>query len=837
MPEINDEIKKELIKYLKNDSANIDILLRYAFYLLINRKDELSFNFSYLIILLYTQIEKDFAPLKEISIIIGNSPVLNILNEFEKKKVEFINPSIIDNQELVEGKPVRYLFDLLNNLYVNTNKYNNKILTSGQKILYRMINEEADYSVIAPTSYGKTDLMIESAINANADSIIIVPLVALLGQVKLDIYNYAKENNKNVKVITHHEVSRSINYKNIYVLTQERCYQILKKGLFSSLSNLFIDESHKLLIGDTRSYKLSEVIFLLKKQYGISIKYYSPVLSDANSIQIKGVHSEQIKVVENIRDIKNYIYYLYNNQSQYVFFPKTKTLTKSYIVSDGYTDFYDYIIKNSKSKNIIFLNSPKDIEVKALELMEYVDNISDEIIDVNEIIKFAGKDYYIVDTLKKGIIYIHGQMPEIIRYFLLNYYRKNKSIKYLVTNSTILEGVNTPSDNLFIYNYAIGTRTMKPIDFINLRGRINRIGDIVKNKDVSKLLCEVHFYAEGSRKNKIKNEIINPCYDKTFNEDNIENRFLENFNNHEIEDKTKFIESLKKIKLIDNECDVEKIFNEKININFKSPFSKKCLMNDIALNNEQVDNIQKRIENYYEKNINTTEMLLECIDTVYNLEKSEDYEVARLSHDKAKKFYSMLLMWLVEGKSIQEKASLMTSFFKGYNKVNKDKGYMYVGKSRGKIGAEFIKGKMIIPKDGKSTIKKDKKGYFRRLSKIWIKIPVVKKELYNICIIKIKIEEDFISYFLFPMIESLHEENKNIISNELYNLIKYKTNDNFEIDLIKEGMSPYLAKALNNDICKEFIDIQDGLKIDSKIIRVFEDNEILASELLMNIYN
>ena len=60
-------------------------------------------------------------------------------------------------------------------------------------------------------------------------------------------------------------------------------------------------------------------------------------------------------------------------------------------------------------------------------------------------------------------------MPEIVKQYLIEIYRKEKNIKFLVTNSSILEGVNTPSDNLFIVDYMIGNKTIKPIEFINLR--------------------------------------------------------------------------------------------------------------------------------------------------------------------------------------------------------------------------------------------------------------------------------------------------------------------------------------------------------------------------------
>ena len=98
-----------------------------------------------------------------------------------------------------------------------------------------MINEKDDYSMVAPTSYGKTDLMIESAFKCDGDVIIIVPLVPLLNQVKYDIQEYLKEISKRAKVITHHEINPSLRYKNIYVLTQERCYELIKNKKINNI--------------------------------------------------------------------------------------------------------------------------------------------------------------------------------------------------------------------------------------------------------------------------------------------------------------------------------------------------------------------------------------------------------------------------------------------------------------------------------------------------------------------------------------------------------------------------------------------------------------------------
>jgi 16S rRNA (adenine1518-N6/adenine1519-N6)-dimethyltransferase len=60
--------------------------------------------------------------------------------------------------------------------------------------------------------------MLESSLKSKGDCIIIVPLTALLTQVKQDLSILAKKEKINVKLITHHEIKRSNNYKNIYIV-------------------------------------------------------------------------------------------------------------------------------------------------------------------------------------------------------------------------------------------------------------------------------------------------------------------------------------------------------------------------------------------------------------------------------------------------------------------------------------------------------------------------------------------------------------------------------------------------------------------------------------------
>ena len=789
--EIPDIVKEQYISLIKREKCDYDLLLRYCFYVITYEKDENLLSFVYEIIIEYTLATKDYDPINEISIILGFAPILDIL-----KKKGYKNNNIFEN--------------IMTEFYLNDNKYKDKILSSGQKIIYRLINSNEDYSIVAPTSYGKTDLMMDSALKSDGDVIIIVPLVALLNQVKNDMIMVAKKSNINVKVITHHDIKASEKVKNIYVLTQERCYQLIKNNKCKNIKQLYIDESHNLLNNTNRSLKLSEVIYLLKKENNLIVRYYSPVINNPESIIIKGLYKEKIKTTSKIRDLKVYRYYIYNNGFQKLYIPGTNVMTEKYNFK-RYNNEIEYIIKNSKNKNIIFLNSPKEIEEFSLKLANNIKECNDK--GIKELSEFIGEKYYILDILKKGVIYIHSQMPEVIRQYLIELYRKEKNIKYIVTNSSVLEGINTPSDNLFIINYMIGSRIMKPIEFINLKGRINRISEIINRKNLSQLICNVHFLADTDyKRKKIIKEIINPCYIGMHDE--IENPYLEKFVGN-IKESDTFIESLKRINLIDDKIDVTNTFNVKLPKE-ENKIKKICLTNDVSITKEQEHLIENKLIQYYNKNINNTYDLIKCISDVFNLKADNDAAINRLSNEKAEKFYGMLYEWLINSETIKEKANKIY----GYYKNTKDE-LIYIGNGK------------LIEKNW-SSILKNKDGQPIRLKKVWIKNNKTDKELYNLAIVKIKIEEDFISFNLTPYVDVLYQIDKNIIAQELYNLIKYKTDNEFEVNLMQEGMSVYLAKLLNKEKYKKYINFnEEGLYIDKRIMDIFDENEILKYELTL----
>lgn len=798
------EIKKEYIKMLTKNNPNYDALLTYAFYVIINSSKEIDIEFAYSIILNYSLITSDYEPLYEFSMIMGFAPIIpEISNAIRKKTI---------SEEILE------------NLYMVDNKYNGKILTSGQIKLFNLIGIDKNYSAIAPTSYGKTEIIINSSLDSDGDVVIIVPLIALLNQVRRDILNESKARGIKVKVITHHEMKASSTKKNIYVLTQERCLELIKKDNNFNPAQLFVDESHNLLKNNSRSYKLSEVIHLLKKR-GTIIKNFSPALINANSVKLKNDDTDLI-AVDSIKDIKIYNYYIFFDRKKYLFLNNMR-FDKNMLIDDNYKDEYDYIIKNSLEKNIVYLNTPTDIELRSKEFSLRLDTIESNNISkvCNTLKEFVGEDYYIIELLKKGIIYIHGQMLPIIREYLIKEFNSLSEIKYLFTNSSILEGVNTKSDNLFILDYKISNSIMECNDFINLRGRINRLGEIF-NKNLNKLICNIHILClTRNKKDAFVSRILKPVVNKNYI-DKKNNPYLLDVEKVDVsnmidEEKKSLEKSVTRLKLLDDNFNINSVVLNNIDIEKYDNIKKQCYLNDVSIGNN-FDEVTQKIEKYHSIKVDNVEDLLFCISDIFGFNSIDDYELKRLVNINARKFYSMLLNWQGSGKSIKYQTSLMCEYYK---KSNDD--IIYIGvKNRGNICMISNKDELRIATEEEIKIYNLKKVY---IDKSKISLP----DLYNLCVIKILLENNFISFKIIPYVETLHNIDETIISDRLYKYIKYGTDNEKAIILLQEGMSLYLAKTLvSNDDYLKCIDFNDeNIIIKKDILDIFNENEVLLLEL------
>ena len=148
--------------------------------------------------------------------------------------------------------------------------------------------------------------------------------------------------------------------------------------------------------------------------------------------------------------------------------------------------------------------------------------------------------------------------------------------------------------------------------------------------------------------------------------------------------------------------------------------------------------------------------------------------------------------------SLNEKILITTKYFK--NKAETKDPRLYIGSSYGECSKSTL------------TYKGGKNVY----------IDLAKKdesELVNLAIVKLKIEEDFISYKLIKLIQFLHDFN--IISDDYYNQYIYGTTDENVINLVRQGLGVNVAKKIldDNQVENLYWDKNGNLKATKKFVQ------------------
>ncbi|KZA09219.1 DEAD/DEAH box helicase [Acinetobacter baumannii] len=528
--EFNNIIEKMTLNQKISEEEVVYILACAIIFLKEYNNDKRKFqhlNFGYFILLKVALNNNYYEPLMDLSLNIGLYPIARYI----------VENKLIDNLSIK---------DIILDANIEKFKKGNIVETYKQK-KYReelLNSRSSERSYIAPTSFGKSSFIVEMIKKEKDRKVaIIVPTKSLL----LQTYKAMKYNFPKRKIIFHDEM-----YNNdgnfIAVLTQERLLRLLNKFKDLSFDNLIIDEAHNLLNKEQRSVLLIRAIRRNKFRYPeAKILYLSPLIE--NSENLKYDSNQNIferKISFNFKEPDISEYKLNGNVYKY-----NRFLDEFYL-SEKNEDYLNYLLSKSKNKNFVFLVQPKKIENLAQLISERIEGVNDnrELFELSEIIsKNIHEDFYCVEYIKKGVIYLHGVLPDLIKEYLEHKFSKLGCIRYLVANRVILEGVNLPIDNLYILNtWGLNTK-----DLINLIGRVNRLNEIFNNKNGSlrKLNPEIHFInnevfgqKNGNMSNKIqwlrsglfadevKNPVLLNCIESTSQELNSSNNeyFFDNSN-------------------------------------------------------------------------------------------------------------------------------------------------------------------------------------------------------------------------------------------------------------------------------------------------------------------
>lgn len=708
---------------------------------------------GYRIVVEYCNQTDDYIPLYEIAVNKGLYPVS-----------KFIEQHYIDDSK-------RNFFTEWNDAFTEQYVSGEVCRSEQQNSLVHFFESKKDdtVSVIAPTSYGKSELIL-SAVKEYAGKKICVltPTKALLIQTKKRVQQISK--GIFPKIVVHPEMYNPNDSSCLAVLTQERLLRIFKKDPQLSFDCIIVDEAHEMLEDDSRSRTLANVIIVAQKRNPeVAFKFLTPFLADSTNLKARYTtyDIEGFKVSEYIKTEKYFLCDLRNHTGLKLY---DQFLNKYLPISDNRNlGFEEDIVKAySAGKNIIYLNKPMDIEKFALALADVLPEVDSELIQTacDNISEYLQPQYNLLTCLRKGIIYHHGSVPDAIRIYIEDLYKKYDAVRYVITSSTLLSGVNLPAERMFILDNKRGRSNLSHDSFKNLVGRVCRFSEIFNDETGNLHRLEPQIYlvfgkyfaqnancerflrnvakVEQNYKDAVDNVLLSEAKITADNEEKLRqaSEFIENYENGVVED-----------------------YQERYT---STVAGKACIMNGIT----EFDvfahevTIQQQVDAYQGESlkISDSNTLLETINELFiqHLPDNGTESLKRLTNKEARNFYSMMFEWRVENKSYAEMISLFVGYW--HQLYKKDRNVMvYVGKwgDVKRPGSNVARYTKIVGKN--------------------------RTELVNLAIVRIKEEQDFIDNTLTKYVEVLHD--LDLIEDGFYAQIKYGTDDERTICLIKNGLS------------------------------------------------
>jgi len=753
---------EKMQKRIPLDEAEKVAILRLSVVLL-NYGDVYVKQLAYRLVMQYSNLHKDFIPLHSIAEYEGYTPV-----------VQYIE----DNFGGMYGVD-KHFFGLYSSSYREMFREGKAYLTEQQVRMGTDFakNSDKSYAVVAPTSYGKSELII-STINSHqtANICILVPTKALLAQTKQRVLN-SLVNGEKRKIITHPEMYLPGDDKFVAILTQERLLRLLQKQQSLTFSLVFVDEAHNLLENNSRSILLAMAIAILSKRNSNTVfKFLSPFLLNISSLRVShsGYTIDGLKINEHIKVEKYFTCDLRKDNRLEIY---DQFLDKFISTEDGgYSDGVNVVLNKLGRKNIIYSNSPRKIVKIAGDLAGRSQPIKSERIKkaCEDMAKYLHKDYDMIQCISHGVIYHHGSVPDNIRLYVEHLFSEELEIPHIVTSSTLLEGVNIPAEKLFLFDYKKGTHNLSASQFKNLVGRICRFREIFNPKYGNMQMLEPEVYIVGCAYSPGRTNINRylqgvarvgaPIIEKS------ENVLLQNT---EIAEGNK----IKKERADEFAENIEPGLIDSPHIKHaKTEIGKSCFANNITEINiiAEEEKLNRKVARIKDARI-VAQTVIDVVGLVAylfidHMSEGENFELKRLSESKAREFYAMFLRWRVEGTSYSEMIASFLHYWAKRVKSEEGEVLVYVGKWGDRSNDSGFKN-------------------------LWVDMrQKSKREQVNLAVVRIKEEQDFLDYKLIRFVEVLNDFS--FIEPKLYEAIKYGTSDPKMIVLIKSGFSFGLAALL-----------------------------------------
>lgn len=337
-------------------------------------------------------------------------------------------------------------------------------------VLKRLLNGR-NIILSAPTSFGKS-FIIDALISIRKPNIImiIVPTISLMDETRRRLTN---KFNDEYKIIT--TPNESLNEKTIFIFPQERVFGY--KNKLSCIDLLVVDEFYKVSkdFDNERSDILLKAIMemnLIAKQ-----KYYlCPNINSISDIS-KNFFSKDMDFIPKL-DFKTVVTKIFDYSNLIKGSNEEKKQLKLNKLKEIVTSF------ESKAHNTHTL-----IYAGSYDSSVLIGNTIGSIIPIRDsqilrkfscwLVENYSADLPLVEFICRGIGIHNGQqhrsLSQIQTYLFSDNTLDNEGLHYMISTSSLIQGVNTSAENIIFWQRRNGKGNLKSLDYKNLIGRSGRM--------------------------------------------------------------------------------------------------------------------------------------------------------------------------------------------------------------------------------------------------------------------------------------------------------------------------------------------------------------------------
>jgi superfamily II DNA/RNA helicase len=426
---------------------------------------------------------------------------------------------MIDNDYSFTDKQFSFGESLLNQFAVTLAQLKNEIkvgdsiflLSDFQKEIWESIEKNSLIGISAPTSAGKSFLILLKAIDLikkkSGVVVYVVPTLSLVSQVTSDFRKLLDEFELTDYSIETTYNNLSATQNTIYILTQEKAIAAFSQieNPFENIRLLVIDEIQNVeKVADSDDQR-SKVLYDLMIELRNSSQIDHIIVSGPRIIKIDelgsnvfGIHSD--KKETDASPVLNLTYSISKNKTDYYFNVYSDLLENNLQVkitnndsisgygkvlyNDDYLNYLGEFLKcfGKDESTLIFSPTSTTCNKIARHIAKDMEEKNEQYL--NELASFISitvhPRFTMVDTLRKGVAYHHGKLPFHVR-FLVEDGIRQKKIKTIICTTTLLQGVNLPVQNIIIRNPNLFTKQrvastkLSNYEIANLRGRAGRL--------------------------------------------------------------------------------------------------------------------------------------------------------------------------------------------------------------------------------------------------------------------------------------------------------------------------------------------------------------------------